>query len=223
MQQQLGKSDFNEGIFGVTSKKRKKDLTSVIKEARQEKKKLKKSGQKFRHDSDDDGPPIEMSSKRPVPFLGTPRLSFRQQKKQQVRDPRFDNRCGDYSSAKFRRNFDFVYGMKESEIAVLRQNMEEADDDDERDKIKFVLQRTLNQVKEHKKQTALIQKSIAQKEKTEQDQKEGQTPRFMKRSDKRMTDLVSQYEELKKKGQVEKHLEKKRKKQAGLSRKKMKL
>lgn len=223
MQQQLGKSDFNEGIFGVTTKKRKQDLQSIAKEARKEKKLIKKNGTIRFNDSDDDAPPIEMSSKQPFPFLGTTRLSLQQLQKQHIRDPRFDNRSGDYNSAKFRRNFDFVFNMKEQEISELKHQLSYAENEEEREKIRFVLQRIQNQIKEHKKQKALIQKSIEQKQEAEKAVSEGKRPPFMKRSDKRITNLVDRYEELKKKGQLEKHIEKRRKKQASLSRKKMKL
>lgn len=218
LQEQMGRNEFNEGVFGISTKRRNAELQSV-KRIKTERKDIKRGKKQFNND-DNDGPPIEMSSKRPVPFLGTPRISLRQQKKQQFRDPRFDARCGDYNGAKFRRNFDFVYGMKEKEIGRLRRQMRETEDEQEKEQIKIVLQRLTEQVKQHKKETAEIEKTLAEKQEAEL---EGKRPQFMKRSDKRMSALVDQYVALKEKGSLEKHLEARRKRQAALSRKKMKM
>lgn len=222
MQETVGKAAFNEAIFGIKSKQPDEAVQSMSKTKKNAQKRAKRKGRLLKEDSDDDdAPPIEMSSKYPVPFLGTPRLTYQQRQQQRARDPRFDNRCGDYSSAKFRQNFNFVFEMKEQEVAQLKRQLKEAENPEEAGKIKYVLERATNQLREHKKQKEKIAKSLEEKQEAEKAVSEGRRPQYMKRSEQRMAKLVERYAELKKSGGLQKHLERHRKKQTGQAWKKV--
>lgn len=216
LKSKLGRTNFNEVVFGNNKNKEKQDVSS---------KKTNHRLQKINRtrDEDYDEAPVEMSSKKPVPFLGSDGLSKRKRKilQNKVRDPRFDRKCGDYDAARFRENFDFVFEMKQEEVKGLKKQLKECKDPDERQKIKFVIQRAENQVREHLKQQKLHQQRAEQKEETDKAINEGKRPYYMKKSDKRMVGLVEQFVDLKNSGRLKKHIEKRRKKSAGLSKKKI--
>lgn len=209
LKSKIGTTSFNEVVFGKNESKQSK------------KSKRPKVEENF--DNDDDDAPKEMSSKKPVPFLGSDGLSKRKRKflQTQHRDPRFDRKCGEYDAASFRDNFDFVFEMKQDEVKELKKQLKETRDTEERQKLKFVIQRAENQVREHLKQQQLHQKRAEQKEETEKAINDGKRPYYMKKSDKRMVGLVEQFVDLKNSGKLKKHIEKRRKKSAGISKKKM--
>uniref|UniRef100_A0A336KD26 rRNA biogenesis protein RRP36 n=1 Tax=Culicoides sonorensis TaxID=179676 RepID=A0A336KD26_CULSO len=217
LKSKLGTTNFNEVVFG----KKKQTETDC--------KKQNKFGiRKFERTQavDDDDTPIEMSSKKPVPFLGSDGLSKRKRKAMQrpvVRDPRFDRHCGEYDAASFRENFDFVFQMKQDEVKELKKQLKVCKDPEEKQKLRFVIQRAENQVREHLKQQKLHQKRAQEKEEAIKAINEGKRPFYMKKSEKRMTDLVEKYVDLKNSGKLKKHIEKRRKDAASQSKKKINL
>uniref|UniRef100_A0A1A9VR10 rRNA biogenesis protein RRP36 n=1 Tax=Glossina austeni TaxID=7395 RepID=A0A1A9VR10_GLOAU len=164
--------------------------------------------------------PREQSSKRPVPFLGT-ELRGKSKKALQLRDPRFDERAGNYDVNKFKENYKFVSNIREIEILQLKSELNSVTDQEGKDRIKKAMQRLTNknveESKWHKKQETLkeeqqeIQKAIA----------EGKQPHYLTKKERKAKELVAQFEELKKRGKLTKHLEKRRKKNITKDRKKM--
>ncbi|XP_063700577.1 ribosomal RNA processing protein 36 homolog [Culicoides brevitarsis] len=202
LKSKIGTTSFNEVIFGSNSKTEKRQKNTKT--------------QRFKQETvEDDEAPVEMSSKKPVPFLGSDGLSKRKRKylETKVRDPRFDRKCGEYDAAAFRENFDFVFEMKQNEVKELKKQLRETKDPEERQKLKFVIQRAENQVREHLKQQKLHQKRAEQREEQEKAVNEGKRPYFMKKSDQRMVGLVEQFVDLKNSGKLKKHIEKRRKKE----------
>lgn len=213
LKSKIGTTNFNEVVFGKKAEESSHRQTKS------------KGIRKFdrRDEEFDDDAPMEMSSKKPVPFLGSDGLSKRKRKilQNKVRDPRFDRKCGEYDAVSFRDNFDFVFEMKQEEVKELKKQLRECKDPEERQKLKFVIQRSENQVREHLKQQKLHQQRAEQKEEVEKAINEGKRPYYMKKSEKRMVGLVEQFVDLKNTGKLKKHIEKRRKKSAGLSKKKM--
>lgn len=169
-----------------------------------------------RNESDDEAP-LEMSSKHRVPFLSSERV---RQRRVRVRDPRFDFRCGEFKNHKFRENFNFVFEMKQEELVTLKRQLRETDNEDEKEKIRFLIQRTKNQLTDHKKQMEANKK---RQEEAAEAAVEGHRPMYVKKKDKKMSDLVEKYVELKNSGKLQSHIEKRRKKSAGKIKKKMDL
>lgn len=213
LKSKIGTTNFNHAVFGDSKSDNKQ--TNV--------KSTKRNPQ--RDTSDDEDAPMEMTSKRPVPFLGSDSLSKRKRKEREskIRDPRFDRRCGDYSSAQFRENFEFVFDLKTDELKTLKQQLKECRDTEERERLKFVIQRTQNQLREHQKQLVINKRNAEEKGEIEKARSEGRRPFYVKKSEKRMVELVDKFEELKESGRLKKHIEKRRKKSAGQSKKKMNL
>jgi len=167
----------------------------------------------------DDEAPIEMSSKHPIPLNKPKRTHIGPR----PRDPRFDPRCGEFKSSKFRENYDFVFSLKEEELTTLRQSLRETNDPEEKEKIKFLIQRQKNQIRDHKLQLELKKKRDLEKEEALKAAQEGQKPFYMKKKDKKMTELVDKYLELKSSGRLQKHIEKRRKKTSSKIKKKLNL
>ncbi|XP_023305335.2 ribosomal RNA processing protein 36 homolog [Lucilia cuprina] len=164
--------------------------------------------------------PREQSAKRQVPFLGVEKRTKRK-KEDSIRDPRFDERAGEYDVKKFKENYQFVSEIREKEVHHLKRQLKRIEDNEEKEDIKKTMQRLINKNVEdkkwHKKQQLLkeeqneIQKAIA----------EGKQPHYMTKKERRAKELVSQFEELKQKGKLNKHLEKRRKKNVAKDRKRI--
>lgn len=162
----------------------------------------------FRHDSDDEGPE-EFSSKHPPKkqkkLLKPPRQP-------RSIDPRFSSRCGEYKEKHFKRNFQFAFDMKDQEIQELKKLR---DDKVQGENAKYLVQRMENQKREAmrrsnvKKNKLMITPSGAKI--------------FQSKKELEAKELVAKFEELKNSGKLQKHLEKRRKKQAGKERKKLDL
>lgn len=133
LKEELGSKVYNEAIFGEsTSQNRKKGKPKT----------------EFKRENKNR--PREMSSKKQVPLLGKGSNS---KKQNQPRDPRFDSKCGEFDRDKFKEDYSFVSEIREKEIGELKQQLRElrADQIDERNKIKLVMQRMKNQNLEEKK------------------------------------------------------------------------
>uniref|UniRef100_A0A1I8MXE3 rRNA biogenesis protein RRP36 n=1 Tax=Musca domestica TaxID=7370 RepID=A0A1I8MXE3_MUSDO len=202
LKEELGAKIYKEAVLGIDSSKKEKP-----KKETKEFKRLNKNR------------PREQTAKRQVPFLGAELRTKR--KKDDVRDPRFDERAGEYDVKKFKENYKFVSEIREKEVAQLKAALNKTTDEEERREIKKTIQRLINknveEKKWHQKQQQLkeeqsdIQKAIA----------EGRQPHFITKKERRTKELVAQFEELKQKGKLAKHLEKRRKKNAAKDRKRI--
>ncbi|XP_055902463.1 ribosomal RNA processing protein 36 homolog [Eupeodes corollae] len=199
LKEQLGAKVYKEAVLGETSSKLKKKPTDF--------KRLNKNR------------PREQSSRRQVPFLGgVPKTSKKNQ--QTIRDPRFDGKSGDYDPNKFKENYKFLRELREKEIEDLTKKLQTTKSEEERQNIKFVMQRLKNKnVEETRWETK--QNILKEEQKDIQKaQQEGKQPHFATKKEQRAKELVKKFVELKSSGGLAKHLEKKRKKNAAKDRKK---
>ena len=132
------------------------------------------------------------------------------------RDPRFENlTAGKFVDSSFKRRYAFLYDEKLPE---------------ERREVQEALKRTKSEAKKAELQARLAR--VTQDIKTEQARRrragvqedakskeraavaEGKKPFYLKKSEKKRQELVSKYEELKSTGQLEKYMEKRRKRNA---------
>ncbi|XP_034249381.1 ribosomal RNA processing protein 36 homolog [Thrips palmi] len=161
--------------------------------------------------------PREMSSKKPVPVL----QQVLPVTKKPPRDPRFDSLCGEFNEKAFKAAYGFISEYKRSELKQLKEELKTTTDPTRKSQIKYLVQRMENQFREIERQKK--KQAREEEEKTAQIEamKEGKTPYFRKKVEKRMVDLIDQYEELKKKGKVSKKIEKYRQKIVVKNRKKI--
>ncbi|TMW50529.1 hypothetical protein DOY81_004390 [Sarcophaga bullata] len=203
LKEELGTKVYKEAIFGVNTDK------ASSKKTHKDFKRLNKNR------------PREQSAKRQVPFLGIEMHFKRKKEEDKVRDPRFDERAGEYDVKKFKENYKFVSDIREKEVHHLKKQLSRVTDEEEKTELKKTMQRLINKNVEdkkwHKKQEMLkeeqceIQKALA----------EGKQPHYLTKKERRTKELVAQFEELKQKGKLNKHLEKRRKKNVAKDRKRI--
>lgn len=163
--------------------------------------------------------PVEMSSKRPVSVLRDSTLGLGDgsgiMRRKRTRDPRFDSVSGRYSEKAFKKRFSFIFDEKIPE--------EQRDIKDSLSKIKSSsrkekLQRKLQKLNQQLKTEEARRKQEARKQKVMDRHREagrGKSNKFyLKKSEVKKQELLLQYEELKESGQLEKYMEKRRKKNA---------
>ncbi|XP_059613795.1 ribosomal RNA processing protein 36 homolog [Phlebotomus argentipes] len=160
--------------------------------------------------------PREMSFRKPI-----------HSKKQKAtsttsRDPRFDEKCGEFSRSEFKKRYSFVEDMRAQELAELKANLKKTEDPEEKLKLKHVIQRLDNQLKESKKHRNREETQKAAIREVQQAKDEGRTPIYTNKKQQKLKELVKQYQDLKETGKLKKHIEKRRKKNASQDRKKMK-
>lgn len=162
--------------------------------------------------------PREVSSRRPVPFgrarcLG---LDAGASGAGRVLDPRFEEHCGELREEHVRRNFQFVEGLKEKEREEIRKLLAKGRGTAE---MRARLRREEDELKRRREEDRReeIRKQLRSEEKEKV--KIGKKPWFFKESDVKERELEAKFEDLKKKGGVQKYIEKRRKRSAGKDRK----
>ncbi|XP_050455800.1 ribosomal RNA processing protein 36 homolog [Cataglyphis hispanica] len=184
LKEKLGTKIYNQTIFGNKSKKK----TEFKRENKNR--------------------PREMSAKKPVSrFIESVSV-----KKIIARDPRFDSLCGTFDEKAFKHSYAFINELRENDLETLRNELKEATDLKTKRKIKYLIQRFENQLREEKKRKEKEQKKREEKKEVLELIKRGEKPVFKKKSEQKILNLVSQYEELKNEGKLKKHIQRLRKK-----------
>ncbi|GAB6021756.1 rRNA bioproteinsis protein rrp36 [Chamberlinius hualienensis] len=130
------------------------------------------------------------------------------------RDPRFDDLSGEFNEETFNKSYEFLKDLRYKEKKIIEQKMKEEIDLEEKTKLKSLHQSMV--AKQHSE--VKKQKMREDKKQLKQQQKEvlkqGKKPWFQNKSEKRKLELLEKYESLKKSGQLENYMTKKRKKNA---------
>lgn len=203
LREEVGLKKFRE--FEQTS--RSQESNSVRKE------KFRNEIQRRRnYNEDSDEPPFEMSSKKPVKQK---RINTQRQLQDPSYDPRFSQRCGKFNEEKFKKNYQFAFDLKDKELLELKESQKKSQDDaEEQEKRKYLIQRMENQKRESLKKKIVNRKVVVEVLPS--------GDKFYKnKKQQRAEELVNKFIELKNAGNLEKHLDKRRKKLAGKERKRM--
>ncbi|EFN81267.1 ribosomal RNA processing protein 36 homolog [Harpegnathos saltator] len=163
--------------------------------------------------------PREMSAKIPVSGL----REVVKVKKVVTRDPRFDSMCGTFNEKAFKRSYGFISKLRENDLSTLKKELTQATDPRVIKKIKYLIQRVENQLREEKRLKKKEGKQQQEKKELMESIKRGEKPVFKKKSEKKVLDLISQYEELKETGKLKKHIKRLRKKNIHKDRAKLKI
>ncbi|KDR24145.1 ribosomal RNA processing protein 36 homolog [Zootermopsis nevadensis] len=158
--------------------------------------------------------PREMSSKT-AGNLDVP------SKKTAIRDPRFDNLCGSFNEKAFYHSYAFLNHVRAKEKEQLKEELKTQTDSKRIENIKYLLQRMDNQEREERKQKKKLDREREQQNARIEMLQQGKKPVYQRKSEKRVLDLVEQYEELKEAGKLQKHIRKHRKRNAQKDRKKL--
>jgi len=195
LKEKLGTKVYNETVFGSKRKK----------------------GTEFKRENKNR--PREISAKKPVPRF----KELTKIKKVVSRDPRFDSLCGTFDEKAFRNSYAFVNKLRENDLKTLQKELKETTDLKVVKKIKYLIQRLENQLREEKKKKEKEEKNRQEKKELLEAVKQGEKPVFKKKSERKVLDLVSQYEELKNTGKLKKHIQRLRKKNKQKDRTKLKV
>ncbi|XP_054264923.1 ribosomal RNA processing protein 36 homolog [Macrosteles quadrilineatus] len=185
LKEKLGTKVYNQTIFGV----KKEKTSSEFKRANKNR-------------------PREESSKKKVP----PLREVVPIKKNTVCDPRFDSSCGTFNEEAFKNAYSFINDIKQNEKQQLYKELKKTPNQERKKEIKYLIQRIENQEREEKIKQKKKEKLQQEKEEQIQSLRQGKKPQFIKKSERKVLDLVERYEELKETGKLKKHIEKRNKK-----------
>lgn len=160
--------------------------------------------------------PAELSSKKAV----SRRREVVPIRKINHRDPRFEPVSGAVDDQKIKKNYSFLDTYRESEISELKSAIRKSKTGEGKEKLKRALlsmesRRKAQEMKEQQ-QEVLRRHRKEEKEKIEQ----GKRPFFLKKADQKKMTLVEKFEGMKSK-QIDKLIERRRKKKAAKERKGM--
>ncbi|XP_044745476.1 ribosomal RNA processing protein 36 homolog [Coccinella septempunctata] len=186
LKEKIGAKVYNQVVLGIKTNKPKTDFKRTNKNR-----------------------PREMSSKIRV----RAQLPSVRTKKNVPRDPRFDSMCGDYDGKEFRENYKFINDMRKNEKKELEKELAITSDPERKTQIKFLIQRIGNQIREAEKTEKLELQKLEESREIREKLQKGEKPIFKRKSEKRVGELLNKYEELKKSNKLQKHIEKRRKKQ----------
>ncbi|KID77532.1 rRNA biogenesis protein RRP36 [Metarhizium brunneum] len=163
--------------------------------------------------------PLEQTSKRPVSRM----REIIPDNRRKARDPRFDpsvNRIGKLDEAKARSAYAFLDDYRDSEMADLRAQIKATKDERARDELK----RQLMSMESKKKSRASKDdedRLLAEHRRKEKDLvAQGKTPFYLKKSEQKKQLLLGRYDRMTK-GQVDRAIERRRKKVSGREKKEL--
>ncbi|XP_068531566.1 ribosomal RNA processing protein 36 homolog [Anas acuta] len=154
--------------------------------------------------------PVEMSAKKPVPFL----RQVVPVTKKIHRDPRFDDLSGEYKPEVFMKTYSFLDAIKKQEKEMIQKQLKKCRDAEQKEKLQQLLNRMTQQEQAQKKQQKQRERELSFKRRQRELAKQGKKPFFLKKSEKRKLELAEKYAELKRSGKLESFLSKKRKRNA---------
>ncbi|NXJ09057.1 RRP36 protein, partial [Odontophorus gujanensis] len=154
--------------------------------------------------------PVEMSAKKPVPFL----RQVVSVTKKVHRDPRFDDLSGEYNPEIFMKTYSFLDTIKKQEKEMVQKQLKKCRNVEQKEKLQQLLNRMTQQEQAQKKQQKRRERELTLKRQQRELAKQGKKPFFLKKSDKRKLELAEKYAELKRSGKLESFLNKKRKRNA---------
>ncbi|KAJ4328037.1 rRNA biogenesis protein rrp36 [Fusarium piperis] len=160
--------------------------------------------------------PQEQTSKKPV----SRRREIVPDTRRQYRDPRFDPLVGRVDEEKASRAYAFLDEYREKEMSDLRAQIKKTKDANTKEDLKRQLQamESRKKARKRKEEEDNLLKEHRRKEKELVAQ--GKTPFYLKRSEQKKQILVKRYEGMSK-GQVDRAIERKRKKVAGKEKKEL--
>lgn len=121
--------------------------------------------------------PREMTAKKQVPIL----RDLPNVKMIEHRDPRFDERAGEFNEKAFKNGYSFIEEIRLKELQQLKENLRNTQDPEEVHNIKFLITRMENQFREKKKVEQKKEKKLMEKMDRLKQVKEGKTPIFRKK------------------------------------------
>ncbi|KAH0493791.1 hypothetical protein TgHK011_000442 [Trichoderma gracile] len=160
--------------------------------------------------------PQEMTSKKPV----SRRREILPDPRRKARDPRFDALTGPLDETKFARNYAFLDEYREKEMADLRAQIKKTKDEYAKEELKRQLlsMESKKKARQKKEEEARLLQEHRKKEKELVAQ--GKQPFYLRKSEQKKQLLLNRYANMSK-GQVDRAIERKRKKVASKEKKEL--
>lgn len=102
-------------------------------------------------------------------------------KKKIIRDPRFDSLCGTFNEKAFKNSYSFLTEVKENDLKNLKKELKTEEDPKRIKKIKYLIQRLENQLREERRKNEKEQKELEEKQEIKSALKRGEKPVFKKK------------------------------------------
>ncbi|XP_018799188.1 PREDICTED: ribosomal RNA processing protein 36 homolog [Bactrocera latifrons] len=204
LKEELGAKLYNEAVLGVDNDKAEKSSSNKLKSF----KRLNKNR------------PRELTAKRQVPFVSIEQMK-QNKTDEKMRDPRFDENCGDFNVKHFKENYKFLSRIRQKDILKLRKQLRETTNSDDRKSLQTEIQKLVNKNVEERKWHIKQQELKREKLEIKDAIQKGLKPHYKTKKERRAKELVTQFEKLKESGKLNKHLEKRRKKNAAKDRKQL--
>lgn len=103
-------------------------------------------------------------------------------KKNIPRDPRFDSLCGTYNEKAFKNAYSFLTEVKKNDLAALKEELNKnAEDPKAVKKIKYLIQRLENQIREEGRRKEADEKKQLEKREIIETIKSGEKPKFKRK------------------------------------------
>ncbi|OHE93181.1 hypothetical protein CORC01_11498 [Colletotrichum orchidophilum] len=160
--------------------------------------------------------PMEQSSKKPV----SRRREIIAVPKMEVRDPRFDPMSGPVDESKARRAYAFLDEYRKDEMKQLRAEIKKTKDAGKKEEMRRMLLSMESKMKARERKQRADDVIQEHKRKEKELVKEGKQPFYLKKSEQKKRFLMDQFAGMKKK-QVDRTIERKRKKVVGRERKEL--
>ncbi|KAM6940188.1 ribosomal RNA processing protein 36 homolog [Xenentodon cancila] len=162
--------------------------------------------------------PVEISAKKPAPFL----RQVVPIKKQMLRDPRFDDLSGEYKPEIFEKTYKFINDIKQREKEIVQKQLKKTKKNNQKkEKLQILLRRLENQERARQNREQQRERELQFKRQQRERAGQGAQPFFLKKSEKKKLQLAEKYQELKRSGKLENFLSKKRKRNATKDRRKL--
>ncbi|KAJ3322886.1 hypothetical protein HDV06_002545 [Boothiomyces sp. JEL0866] len=191
VKQAVGTKAFNT-VYNETSEK----------DVKQRPKKIKRA---------DKNMPVEITSKKPV---SRKRTIVEVSLAPKFRDPRFEPLAGKLNEGLFKRSYGFIREYQESELEMLKNDIQKEKDPERKEELKKTLSRLTSKINAQKLKDKQEQTKREYKKKEQALVKDGKTPYFLKKSELKKKELIDKYKSIGKGANLEKVLEKRRKKNA---------
>ncbi|KAF4965854.1 hypothetical protein FSARC_6374 [Fusarium sarcochroum] len=160
--------------------------------------------------------PQEQTSKKPV----SRRREILPDNRRQARDPRFDPLVGRVDEEKASKAYAFLDEYRDKEMADLRVQIKKTKNVNEKENLKRQLQSMESRQKANKRRQDSENLLKEHRKKEKELVAQGKTPFYLKKSEQKKQLLVNRYEGMSK-GQVDRAIERKRKKVAGKEKKEL--
>lgn len=153
LKEKLGTKIYNETLFGKKNKKK----TDFKRENKNR--------------------PREISAKKPTAVF----KEVISVKKVISRDPRFDSLCGTFDNKAFKRSYAFLNEYKQNDLKTLQNELKETTDPKTIKKIKYLIQRIENQLREENRQKQKEEARQQEKKELLESIRRGEKPVYKKK------------------------------------------